>query len=240
MKLLDLTLESPAANVALDEALLESGESGQLQSPVLRLWEPVVPMVVLGRSSVAAKETNLNACRENQIPVIRRCSGGAAILTAPGCLMYAVLLSYRQYPQLRMLDEAHRFVMERIQAAIGDLGIDTSFQGTCDLTIGNRKVSGNALRCKKHWLIYHGTLICEDMDLSLISKYLGTPNRQPEYRRNRSHEEFLTAIPCSTTSLKNKLPDVWKCDSQLQTWPQQVTDDLVTRKYDLNEWTFKI
>ena len=48
MKLLDLTLDSPAENLALDEALLEQAEADGPQE-VLRLWEPESPLVVMGR-----------------------------------------------------------------------------------------------------------------------------------------------------------------------------------------------
>ncbi len=34
------------------------------------------------------------------IPVLRRASGGAAIVIGPGCLMYALVLSYELRPSL--------------------------------------------------------------------------------------------------------------------------------------------
>ena len=55
MYLLDLTLPTPAENVALDEALLEAAEAGDCPS-VLRLWEPRETFVVVGRSSRVAEE----------------------------------------------------------------------------------------------------------------------------------------------------------------------------------------
>ena len=42
MQRLDLTLDSPAENLALDEALLLAAESGEIRSEVLRIWEPRV------------------------------------------------------------------------------------------------------------------------------------------------------------------------------------------------------
>lgn len=240
MKLLNLTLESPFANVALDEALLENAEQKILDCHILRLWEPKSPMVVLGRSSPIQTEVDIEACKLDGVPIIRRCSGGATILSAPGCLMYAVLLSYDVYPQLRMLDAAHQFVMSKIQLAISDLGIATQFQGTCDLTIGNRKVSGNALRCKRNWFIYHGTLICKNMNLDSISKYLGSPKRQPDYRQKRSHEDFLTAIPVDSDDMRVSLIKTWRCHQELTEWPKATTESLVAIKYKKEDWNFMI
>ena len=76
MKLLDLTLSSPEENLALDEALLEEAEAGGGSDELLRLWEPLAPMVVVGRSSRVAGEVNVDACREKGVPILRRCGGG--------------------------------------------------------------------------------------------------------------------------------------------------------------------
>jgi len=50
MRYLDLTLPSPAENLALDEALLEEAEASGRPTETLRLWEPRQPAVVVGRS----------------------------------------------------------------------------------------------------------------------------------------------------------------------------------------------
>jgi len=87
MQFLDLTLAEAAANIALDEALLEAAESAPEPREVLRLWEPAAPLVVVGRSSHVAAEVHVENCRERGIPVIRRTSGGLSIVGGKGCLM---------------------------------------------------------------------------------------------------------------------------------------------------------
>ena len=44
---MDLTLPSPAENLALDEALLEEAEATGRPTETLRFWEPARPMVVV-------------------------------------------------------------------------------------------------------------------------------------------------------------------------------------------------
>jgi len=100
VKLLDLTLESPAENLALDEALLERAECGTKPLEMLRLWESPQPFVVLGRASRVADEVDQEKCRQLGLPILRRPSGGASVLAGPGCLMYAVILSYQRHPDL--------------------------------------------------------------------------------------------------------------------------------------------
>jgi len=108
MRHLHLTLPSPAENLALDESLLDAAEAGEIDTGVLRLWESPTYCVVLGRSSSAAIEVHLEACHQDCVPVLRRSSGGGTILAGPGCLMYALVLSFQDYPQLQAIDQAHQ------------------------------------------------------------------------------------------------------------------------------------
>ncbi len=167
MKLLDLTLPTPEENLALDEALLEAAEACAWPLEMLRIWESCETFVVLGRSSQAAREVNLARCRQRGIRVLRRTSGGAAVVVAPGSLMYAVVLSYERRPALHSLDLAHRFVLETTLRSLGPLLPGASHQGICDLVLNNRKISGNSVRCKRRSFLYHGTLLY-GMDLGLV------------------------------------------------------------------------
>jgi lipoate-protein ligase A len=236
MWFLDITLDTPAANLALDEALLEQAEMSATPHELLRVWEPNAPMVVLGRSSQFQTEVRADRCRELKIPILRRASGGATIITGPGCLMYAVLLSYQLRPQLRMLDVAHRTVMETHHAAISNLGIDCRIQGICDLTVDGKKFSGNSMRCRRTHLIYHGTFLY-DFDVTLMEKCLGDPVRKPEYRQSRSHLDFVTCLPTNRDALVDALRDVWWANEPPPSWPQELTEKLVREKYALSEWT---
>lgn len=243
MKLLNLTLNRPSENLSLDEALVETADRiASDETPhdeVLRLWEPTRPMVVIGRSSPLDAEVDVAWCANNEIPVFRRSSGGASIVTGPGCLMYAVLLDLNLRPHLRMLDQAHQFVMQTMAKALESIDVATEIKGTCDLTIADRKVSGNSLRVKRNFLIYHGTMIC-DFDTKLISACLKTPARQPDYRNQRKHEEFVAALPVSTTTLASAISTTWNALEPLTQWPQAMTEKLASEKYETREWLERV
>jgi len=245
MRLLDLTFSEPEMNLALDEALLEEAEetgwqAGHSVGETLRFWEPAATMVVIGRSSSLQKEVNLEFCQQNSIPVMRRCSGGATIVTAPGCLMYGLLIPYAGREELKSLDNAHQFVMVRMIQAIAQLGIDVEWEGTCDLTIEGKKVSGNSLRCRRQGFLYHGTMICRNFDLDLVTSATHFPQRQPEYRNGRPHQEFLTQLPCTVTELKGAIQNQWQANKPLDAWPQLRTFDLARSKYSSSQWTHQI
>ena len=195
MKLLELTLATPEENVVLDEALLDESEAAAEPRQVLRLWEPAAPLVVIGRSSRLADEVNVAECDKRGIPVIRRSSGGAAIMTGPGCLMYAVVLSYELHSELRSLDQAHQFVLQTLLRGLEQVAPDALRRGTSDLAVGDRKFSGNSLRCKRTHFLYHGTLLY-DFSLEMISACLRAAPWQPKYRQGREHAPSSQICKC--------------------------------------------
>lgn len=237
MKLLDLTLRTAEENVALDEALLDAAEAGEVEDEVLRLWEPAEGMVVIGRSSRAGVEVNLEACQAEGVSVLRRASGGAAIVSGRGCLMYAVVLRYRGREQLRMLDEAHRHVLGIVGKAVSRFAAGVEHAGTSDLAIGGQKFSGNSVRCKREHLLYHGTLLY-NFDLSLVARLLRMPPRQPEYREGRGHLDFVMNLPVAASDLRQALITEFAADQALTNWPQALTDRLVAERYSLPAWNF--
>lgn len=236
MKLLDLTLESPQANVALDEALLEAAEESG-QGEILRLWEPLEPMVVLGRSSRVAEEVQLEYCRANDLPIIRRSSGGGTIVTGPGCLMYALVLSFENYPEARLIDEAHRTVLDPLASALGRLNGQTKRCGISDLALADHKFSGNSLRCRRTHFLYHGTILY-DFPLPLIGNALAQAPRQPEYRGGRDHDAFVTNFPAPVADIRQAIRNAWEVDGLLRDWPRERCEQLVKDKYSTAAWNF--
>lgn len=85
-------------NMALDEAILQSCQRGYVV-PTLRLylWRP--PAISIGYSQPAQSTVDLNKCRENDIDVVRRITGGRAVLHENE-MTYSVCASVREYPQL--------------------------------------------------------------------------------------------------------------------------------------------
>jgi lipoate-protein ligase A len=238
---LPLTLETPAANLALDEALLDAAVEGQLPGEVLRLWEPAEFFVVLGRSSKVA-EVHAEVCRRDSVAVLRRPSGGATILTGPGCLMYALLLDAERRPELRSVDRAHEFVLGTIERALAPLAPGIARHGTSDLTIpaphaGDPpvKFSGNSLRLRRGHLLYHGTILY-DFPLERIEHWLADPARRPKYRGERGHRQFVTNLPATREALESALTAAWNANEPLVKWPCERTDELAASRYSTVEW----
>jgi lipoate-protein ligase A len=243
MLLFDLTLPTPAGNVALDEALVEEAEAGGTACELLRFWESPAPLVVIGRSSRPEVEVHLAQCAGAGIPVIRRTSGGASIVTGPGCLMYALVLSYELRPQLKAIDVAHRFVLSRLVEALRPIVPSVAHHGTSDMTVREsansatavQKFSGNSLRVRRRHMLYHGTLLY-NFDVALIERYLAHPPREPQYRAGRRHAEFIANLPVTSEQLRAAIAGAWGANEILVDWPRERTARLVADRYLRDDW----
>ena len=234
----DLTFSSPEENLACDETLLESAERGP-GFELLRVWEPMTYFVVVGYSNRAATEANLPFCKANDIPVLRRCTGGGTVLQGPGCINYSLIVRISDGP-FQSIPGTNAFILKCHEAAFTALlQKPVELAGETDLAIGGLKISGNAQRRKKQFLLFHGTLLLQ-LDLSLVEKALLFPSKQPGYRRSRSHTDFLSNLKIPSSSVKSALAQCWNAWEPLPKIPQDEISRLASEKYRKPEWNFRI
>jgi lipoate-protein ligase A len=241
MKVLDLTLPTPAENLACDEALLDAAESGA-GGEVLRFWESPEYFVVVGYANKVATEVKTATCRAWEIAILRRCSGGGTVAQGPGCLNYALVLKIAEDRPTRNISSANQFIMERNRAAT-DSALRTprsalQIQGHTDLAIGGLKFSGNSQRRRKNFLLFHGTFLL-DFDLALVSELLHHPTQQPDYRGRRSHGEFITNLNLPRKDLKAALTEAWQAGDNSTDFPRYEIAKLVAEKYSTNDWNLR-
>jgi lipoate-protein ligase A len=237
MTLLDLTLPDPAANLALDEALLLAAEEGTA-GEVLRLWESPTYAVVVGAGGSVAIDVNGPACAADGVPVLRRASGGGTVVVGPGCLCFAVALRTDREPGMNLIQPSARAVMGRVLAAVRPFAPDAAIEAISDLAVGGRKFSGSAQQRKRRFFLHHGTLLGR-FDLDRLFRYLNPPERQPAYRLNRPHQEFVTALPADVPTLKHRLAAEWLPEGEYGPVPMETVRSLVAEKYGRAEWTLR-
>ncbi len=238
MKFLELSLPTPAENLACDEALLDWCGEGHGDG-VLRVWESPEYFVALGYANPIATETNRDVCEARGVPILRRCTGGGAVVQGPGCLNYALVLEITDAGPLKNITSANRFIMEQNRAALETLlNRRVELNGHTDLTIGGLKFSGNAQRRRKRFLLFHGTFLL-DFDLRVITELLSQPSRQPDYRQNRAHNEFLMNLRLPAIAVKNALRAQWNVGEVLERLPLETIRSLVHDRYATTEWNFK-
>jgi lipoate-protein ligase A len=237
MKYIDLTLPTPAENLAADEALLGACETGQC-GELLRFWEARESFVVVGYANQIAREVDLEACHAHSVPVFRRSSGGGTVLQGVGCLNYSLFLKITADGPLHSIKGTNTHILERHQAALAPLlHSPVRIEGHIDLALGNLKFSGNAQRRRREFLVFHGTFLLR-FDIPLVGKFLRPPSKQPEYRQNRAHANFLTNLPLSPEAVKSALRKIWQADELATDLPLANLPELVV-KYNSDSWNLK-
>lgn len=197
--------DDPEEQLARDLALFQAVETGSARNRC-RCWHATRPVVVVGRHGNVADEVLHETCRADNVRVLRRFSGGGAVVLAPGCLNYAVVLPFASRPELTDVAGSFQFILRRIVAALGVSGL--SLAAETDLVLAGRKVSGNAQRRGRRALIHHGTLLY-GFDPELATRYLKEPARQPAYRAARRHAEFIGNLPLSADTIRERLEAAW-------------------------------
>lgn len=231
-------MNSPAENLALDEALLLEAEKNNGEE-CLRFWMSPVYFVALGLGARTNQEVHRQTCEARRIPLLRRCSGGGTVVQGPGCLNYSLVLGIAATSPTSSIHAANQFVMKQhAQAFAGLLAGHVEVQGHTDLTLDGRKFSGNAQRRLRRRLLFHGTFLL-NFDLSAISELLPLPGAQPDYRRSRPHEDFLTNLNLSAQAVKQVLREVWGADGVSPMPPRATISHLVSERYGRDEWNLR-
>jgi len=248
MQYCDLTLPTPEENLACDEALLDWAEErfqGAEVRPagerpaipgILRVWEPTRYFVVLGYANQLNTEVNAAFCRQNTIPILRRCSGGGTVLQGPGLLNYTLILAAEPNGPLHNVSAANRFIMEQHRKKLASLlGAPVEIGGHTDLTIGGLKFSGNAQRRRRQFLLFHGSFLLH-FDIDLVEKALPMPSNEPDYRLGRPHAKFLMNPKIHRDLLKHALTQMGSAATPLAQIPYDRIDALVCKTYSRDEW----
>lgn len=205
MILKDISFNTPQENILYDEVLLHLAEQDK-GGEVLRFWESRELFIVLGRICKEREDVKINAVHKNPIPVLRRCSGGGTVLQGKGCLNYSLILSKEHNPQISDLRRSYQFILDKVISALKQCHVEAVFCPISDIALAenHKKISGSAQKRSKKFILHHGTVLY-DFDIQKIEQYLKIPKDVPEYRRGRSHMEFVANVPLTAQDIKEAL-----------------------------------
>ena len=145
-----ITLESddPFFNLAIEELLLKKSKEEYLILGINK------PSVIVGKHQSAHREVNTKFVFENDIPVIRRISGGGTVFHDKGNLNFTFI---RQSETGKQVD-FRKYTLPVIEFLLS-MGVDAKFEGKNDLKVGGLKISGNAEHVNRNRVLHHGTLL---------------------------------------------------------------------------------
>jgi lipoate---protein ligase len=237
MRLLDESFWSPAENLALDEVLLDDAESGRT-GETLRFWESRISFVVLGVSQVLRQEVWEKNCIEDHIRILRRASAGGCVLQGPGCLNFTLVLAHAHRPEIQTIRGSYCYILDRICEALRQRGVLAHHKGISDIAVGGKKVSGNAQKRRRKFILHHGTLLYK-VDPEKMERYLREPPERPQYRGVRTHRGFVREIPLTPDQLREAVCEAFGIEGHVtkpHRWELEAAQTLVEEKYSTPQW----
>jgi lipoate---protein ligase len=163
MLLIENSSSDPYFNLAVEEYLLK-----HLDTNIAMIWSSR-PSIIVGKHQNTLAEINLDYVRRNNIPVVRRLSGGGTVFHDPGNINFTFI---RKTAKEKLVDfKAHT---QPIIDFLKSLNIDARLEGKNDIRINGLKVSGNAEHVFRDKVIHHGTLLfdadIEHLNLAIKAK----------------------------------------------------------------------
>lgn len=235
---IDNDYTNPYFNLAAEEYILRN-----FKDNCFMLWRNE-PSIIIGKNQNTLSEINHDYVKKNNIPVVRRLSGGGAVFHDLGNLNFTFIYSNDN----ESFNNFRKFTTPII-AVLNELGVKADFSGRNDLTIEGRKFSGNAQYNYRNRVLHHGTLLFSsnmaDLSAALnvkaskfqdkavksvanrvtnITEHLKTPLTITEFK------EFIMNYVIGNTS--NKI--LYKfTDSDIK-----IINSMVTEKYTTWQWNY--
>ena len=162
-RLIDSDLSAPQRTAACDEAMLLARQR-RLVPNTLHLYRRERPTVSIGYFESVEESLDMDAVRRHGVEVVRRASGGSAIYTDPGQVIYAVVIDGEMVPESP--NETFALICGGIIRALDILGLKGEFKPVNDVLVSRRKISGSAQMRKGGVVLQHGTLMVDtDFDV---------------------------------------------------------------------------
>src|SRR5215203_219367 len=238
IRTLETGYNSGAWNMALDEVLMNCINYHSM--PILRIygWQP--PTVSIGYFQSMDEEVDIKRCRRMGIDVVRRITGGGAVLHESE-LTYSFITNV--YPKNIM--ESYNLICDALVMCINKLGFNAKFAPLNDITVDGKKVSGNAQTRKKGTLLQHGTILLS-VNLEKMFSVLKITSEKVKDKMIDDAKERVMGLnkPFDEVSynLKESFSDKFGAEiviDNLTTKEEESIKKLTEEKYTSDKWNLK-
>jgi lipoate-protein ligase A len=155
------------------------------------LWVPDKTYLVLGQRDDLESSVYLEKAQKDNITILKRPSGGHSVLLSRNTIVIAISITNLN------LGETKKFFNACNSAVIKGLEkqniTGVSQKGISDLSYGKLKIMGSSMYRPRNHTFFHAVLNVNEKPEN-IAKYLKHPKSEPDYRKGRSHNDFITSL----------------------------------------------
>lgn len=239
MKLILRNSTNPYFNIAAEEHFLKNYDDD-----IIMFWQSS-PSVIVGKHQNAMAEVNINFTTKNNIPIIRRISGGGTVYHDDGNINYTIITSSENREKL--VDFVN--FTKPIIGFLKTLGLNAVYGGKNNLSINGKKFSGNSAHVFKNRILNHGTLLfntnISNLESSIESGDFNITDKSVKsiraYVGNISdHLEHSISIDVFFEKLVQYFRGYFKIKSTTKISDNDVIkiNELADNKYKLWEWNY--
>ncbi|MBI3456887.1 MAG: lipoate--protein ligase family protein [Candidatus Rokubacteria bacterium] len=249
-----------ATNMAIDEALLRSRIAGDGR-PTLRFFGWAPPTVSLGYGQPVDGRIDLAACARLGVGLVRRPTGGSAILhESPASeVTYSVAARAGDFPGGDDLLETYRILATALAAGLARLGVQAEVvprvrgagapsptfcfarTGAYEIAVAGKKLVGSAQRRQGGALLQHGSILL-DADPGrlgavfpgVVEPMSGVTTAAVVLGRRVGFDEVVGALTAGFGEALGPL-----VPGGLSLAERELATRLVTEKYASDAWTFQ-
>ena len=236
MRIIPLPYTNPYFNLATEAYFIQESFED-----VVLLWQSE-KAVVCGKHQNLCAEVNYAFCKENDIVLARRLSGGGTVFHDMGNVNFTFIQNLKTGIERAV---NYKQFLEPIREALTALGVQTTYSHRDDLLLNNYKISGNAQHVNQQnkRVLHHGTLLYDsalsDLSNALHSEgtYIGKSIASVRSQvMNIRQAKDLGETPMFLTSFLQELQKNLGEMSALSATEIQRISSLENEKFAQNHW----
>jgi lipoate-protein ligase A len=201
-RFLGFRMEEPALALAVDDAIAEAISMGEI-GPTIRFYGWQRPAVSIGRFQEVERVVDRSACEGRGVSVLRRRTGGGAVLHAPsGEITYSVIAPETMLPHDIIL--SYQEICGWIVSGLRSLNVEAAFRPINDVVVEDRKISGSAQGRRQGVLLQHGTVL-HSIDEEMMEAVLRPDLRKLQARGFSHLGEYITSLEQHSSAGRQEL-----------------------------------
>jgi lipoate-protein ligase A len=254
-------------NMAIDEAIVRESQRENC-FPTLRFYSWEKPSVSLGYFQNVEDEVNIEFCKGKGIPIVRRPTGGKAVLHE-GDLTYSVVAREDNPLFPTGLLGTYQIISQCIATGLAELGIQAdmlregretdapelgalcfSMPSQYELLVKGKKICGSAQMRKKGVFLQHGSLLMDfdpHSSCLAISKNNGSISKEEEKLKKHVtsiHENMSRTIDhgevcCALAAGFEKTLGIRLIEGTLTPREERTKEQLLHYKYSKRSWNME-